>query len=120
MPHASRSLSLHLRNDDQLLAAGEGDVALVKQVIDVRREQQAIGAVEALGIGRVPPRLDVTSFQMPRLVHTRDATELLAQENVGPEHALATSRSDKLLSERRSDDARIEWLRLHIRRLRTL
>ena len=49
-----------LRDDDQFLAAGEGDVALIEQVIDVRRQQQAVGTIEALGISRVPPWLDVT------------------------------------------------------------
>ena len=55
---------------------------------------------------------------MPRLVHPRDATELLAQKNVGPEHALTTSRPDKLLSERRSDNASVDGRGLGIRRLR--
>ena len=107
-----------LGDDDQFLAAGEGDVALVEQMIDVRRQQQAVGAVEALGIGRVPPRLDVTRFQMSRLVHARHATELFPQENVGPEHTLTTPRSDKLLPERRSGDARVDNRSLEVGRLR--
>ena len=40
MPHASRSSVSDLRDDDQFLAAGERDVALVEEVIDVRRQQQ--------------------------------------------------------------------------------
>ncbi len=35
-------------DDDQFLAAGERKVALVEQVIDVRRQQQAIGPQEDL------------------------------------------------------------------------
>jgi hypothetical protein len=57
-------------DDDPFLAAGESKVAPVEQVIDVRRQQEAVGAVEALGIGRVPPRLDVARFQMSRLVQS--------------------------------------------------
>src|SRR5215212_2099504 len=42
-------------DDQQLLASGEADVALVEQVIDVRRQQQSVGTVEALGIVGVSP-----------------------------------------------------------------
>ena len=34
----------------------------------------------------------------------RDATEVFSQKDVGSEDALTTSRSDKLISERRSDN----------------
>src|SRR4030095_13424172 len=105
----------------QLLVARESDVALVEQVIDVRRQEQAVGAVKALSICRVSPRLDVTRFQVPRLIHPRHATEFLSQEDVGPEHPLTTPCSDKLLFERWSRDARVHDCKLVVRRLgRTL
>jgi hypothetical protein len=46
-----------------LLAAREGDVALVEEVIDVRRQQQAVRAIESLRVGRISPRLDVTGLR---------------------------------------------------------
>ena len=49
-----------LWHDDELLARGERDVALVEQVVDVRREEQTVRAVETLGIRRVSPWFDVT------------------------------------------------------------
>ena len=107
-----------LRDDDQFLAAGEGEVALVEQVIDVRRQQQAVGTVEALGIGGVPPWLDVTRLQMPRLVHSGDPAELFPQQNLGPEHPLATPGSDKLIPERRPRDATVGNRVFEVDRLR--
>lgn len=44
-----------LGNDHQFLAAGKRDVALVEEVIDMRRQEEAVGSVEALGIRRVTP-----------------------------------------------------------------
>ena len=117
IPHASSRFVPDLRHDDQLLGGGERDVALIKQMIDVGRQQQAVRTVEPFGVTRVSPRLDMTCFQMPRLVHARDATELFAQKNVGSEYTLTTSRSDKLFSERRSDNASVA-IALSVRRLR--
>jgi hypothetical protein len=74
-----------------LLAAREGDVALVEEVIDVRRQQQAVRAIESLRVGRMSPRLDVTGFEVPRLVDAGHSTGSLAQQHVRPEHALAPS-----------------------------
>src|SRR5881396_2167010 len=42
-----------LGDNDQFLAGGEGDVALVEQVVYVRRQQQSVGAIEPFGVGRV-------------------------------------------------------------------
>jgi hypothetical protein len=47
-------------------------------VVDVRRQQQAIRAVEPFGIGGITPRLDVASFQMPRFIYPSDPTEFFA------------------------------------------
>jgi len=103
-------------DDDQFLAAGERYVALVKQMIDVRRQQQPIGAIESFSVVRVSPRLDVTRFQMPGLVHARDVAELFPQENVGAEDALTTPRSDELLPERRAGNAGVDNRRLEVGR----
>lgn len=43
----------------QLLADRKRDVALVEQMVDVRRQEEPVGAVKALGVGCVPPRLYV-------------------------------------------------------------
>lgn len=51
----------NLWNDHQFLAAGKRNVALVEEVIDVRRQEEAVGAVEALGIRRVTPRFYMRS-----------------------------------------------------------
>src|SRR5262245_9868064 len=55
---------------------------------------------------------------MPGLVHAGDAAELFTQENVGPEDALATPRSDELFLERGSRDARVHNRSLDVRQLR--
>ena len=36
---------LNVRNDEESLVAGECDVAFIKQVIDVRRQKEAVRAV---------------------------------------------------------------------------
>ena len=64
------SFSLYFWYNQQLLARREGDVALVEQVIDVRRRAAPVRAIEALSIGGIPPGLDVTGLQMPRFVHS--------------------------------------------------
>lgn len=98
----------HLGNDDQFLAAGECDVALVKQVIDVRRQKQAVGSIEALGIGRVTPRFDVTGLQVSRLIDACNTTGVLAQENVCPKNSLTSSCPNDLLAERWPGQRRID------------
>ena len=60
----------------------------------------------------------MTRFQVSRLIHARHATEFFAQENVCPEHTLTTPRSDKLLFERRSGNARVHNRSLDVGRLR--
>src|SRR4026209_1664066 len=62
-----------LWNNHQFLTTGKGDVALVEQMIDVGRQQQTVSAVEALGIRRVPPRLDVAGLQVSGLINARNA-----------------------------------------------
>jgi hypothetical protein len=86
-------------------------------MIDVRRQQQSVRAIEPFSVSRVSPRFDVTRLQVSRLIHARDATELFPQENVGPEHALATPRPDKLLLERRAGNPAIDNRRLEVGRL---
>ena len=63
----------NLRNNHQLLAARERDVALVEQMIDVGGQQQTVGAVEALSVRRITPRLDVTGFEVSGLADMRNA-----------------------------------------------
>ena len=68
-----KQLVSDLWDDEQFLVAGERDVALVEQMIDVRGQQQTIGAVEALGVRRITPRLDVTGFEVSGLADMRNA-----------------------------------------------
>ena len=58
-PPRVQQLVPDLRHDDQGLITGERDIALVEEVIDVRRKKQPVRTVQPLGIGRLPPRLDV-------------------------------------------------------------
>src|SRR2546427_9387785 len=44
-------------HENEFLVHRERDVALVEQVVDVRRQQQPVGAIQTLGVGRVSPRL---------------------------------------------------------------
>src|SRR5258705_12157626 len=81
-------------------------------MIDVRRQQQAVGSVEPLGIRRLTPWFDVACLQVPRLADACDSTEFLAEKNVGPEYSLASPGSDDLLPERRSGDATVGHRRL--------
>ena len=62
-----KQLDPDLRHHYQLLIAREGDVALVEQMIDVRRQQQAVGPVQAFRVRCVTPRLDVAGLQVSRL-----------------------------------------------------
>jgi hypothetical protein len=64
-------------NDHQFLATGKRNVALVEEVIDMRRQEEAVGAVEALSIRRVTPRFYVASFQVSGLIDPRHATSFL-------------------------------------------
>ena len=111
-PPRIEQLISDLGDDYQLLAAREGNVTLVEQMIDVRRQQQPIGAIETLGIGRISPRLDVARLQMSGLVHTSDAATLFAEKNVGPEHALPTPGADDLIAKRRARESAVGrwWL----------
>ena len=74
-----KQLVSDLWDDEQFLVAGERDVALVEQMIDVRRQQQPIGTIEPFCVGRISPRLDVAGFQMPWLVDVRDTTKVFTQ-----------------------------------------
>ena len=84
---------------------------LVEEMINVRRQQQPVRAIESLGIRRGSPRLDVARLQMSRLVHVRYATGVLAQQNIGPEHALPSSCPNDLFAERRSGQRRFDHSR---------
>ncbi len=65
----------------------------------MRRQQQAVRAIESLRVGRMSPRLDVTGFEMPRLVDAGHSTGSLAQQHVRPERALAPSGPYQLFAE---------------------
>jgi hypothetical protein len=55
---------------------------------------------------------------MSRLAYSRDATRFFPEQNVGPEHPLATPGSHKLIPECRSDDVAVNNRRFDIGRLR--
>src|SRR5215813_1125563 len=52
----------------------KADESAVEEMINARRKEQPVLTVEPLLVGRIPPRLTVTSHQMYRIVDTRDPT----------------------------------------------
>lgn len=56
--------------------------------------------------------------EVPRLIHTCDATRILPQEHICPEHSLTAACANELLAERRSRQRRLDHRRsLEIGRL---
>ena len=76
-------------------------------MVNVWRQEQPVGAVQAFNVRCVTPRLDVAGLQVSGLSDARHATRVFPQKNVGPKHTLTSPGSDKLLSEGRSGDAGI-------------
>ena len=60
------------RGDDELAVVFEANEASIEQMIDARRQQQAIFAVEPLLVGRVPPRLAMAGDQVDRIFDAGD------------------------------------------------
>jgi hypothetical protein len=63
-------------------------------VIDRRREEQAVLAIEALGVGAIPPRLAVARAQVLDAVDARDAATLLQPPHVLLEEPLAAAHAE--------------------------
>ena len=61
------------RRDYELSVVLEANEAAIEEMINARRQQQTILAVEPLLVGRVPPRLAMTRDQMHRIFDTRYA-----------------------------------------------
>ena len=66
---AQRRQVRHWRNQDVTIVL-EADEPAIKQVIDTRRQEQPIFAIQALVITRVTPRFAMTRPQMLNAIHS--------------------------------------------------
>ena len=73
-PHPLQRRPMRHRRNEQPPIPLECDEPAVEQVIDRRRQQQAVLAIETLRIAAVPPGLAVTRAQMLDAFDARDAT----------------------------------------------
>src|SRR4051794_23932377 len=71
----------------------------------MRRQQQPISPIEPFGIGRLPPRLDVTCSQMLRIRDTCHPALRLGEQHTRAEDTLAAASSHELLFESRPEVA---------------
>lgn len=74
----------------------ESEKFLVEQGVDVRREQDAVIAINALSVAGFPPWLDVTGDQHSRIGTTGDAAGIIQQDHALSEQTLADSRLRQL------------------------
>ena len=72
-PHSFQRRRVRHRRDEQPPVVPEGDEAAIEEVVDRRRQQQPVLPVEALGVGRVAPRLAVAGAQVFLAVDAGDA-----------------------------------------------
>ena len=81
-PHPLQRRPMRHRRNEQPPIPLECDEPAVEQVIDRRRQQQAVLAIETLRIAAVPPGLAVTRAQMLDAFDARDAAASLDLPNV--------------------------------------
>jgi hypothetical protein len=93
-PHLQQRRPIRHRRDDQVAAVLERDEAFVEEVIDRRRQQQSVLAVEALFIGAVAPRFGMARDQVLQPLHLRHATGALDALHIGAKLPLPDARQD--------------------------
>src|SRR5690606_9050276 len=79
---------------DHLTVVFETDETSVEEMVDARRQQQPVLAVEPLLIGRVTPWLAVAGSQVLVTIHSSDAAGTLDRHHPLLEEALAATRED--------------------------
>ena len=82
------------RRDDQVTLVLERDEAFVEQVINRRRQQQAVLAVEALFVRAVAPGFGVARDQVLQPLHLRHATGARDALHIGAKLPLPDARQD--------------------------
>lgn len=102
-PPFGKQARANVGNDQKLFTTREADVTLIEQMIDVRRQEQAVVAVESFHVRGVSPRLDVTRAQVFRVTHVRHAAALFDEHHVGSEHSLAATGFHELVLEGRTE-----------------
>jgi hypothetical protein len=85
------------RRQNQCSVILKADEAAVEQVIDTRRQQQAILAIQSLVIAGIPPRLAVTGDQMLDALDAGDSAALFERQDPLLEKSLPAARPDDRL-----------------------
>lgn len=85
------------RRNQQLPVALECDEALVEQVVDRGRQQQAVLAIQPFFIGRIAPRLAVAGDQMLGSLDFRDSARVLNLPDVRSKDPLPSPGQDQAL-----------------------
>ena len=91
---ARSSLPIRHRRHDPSALVLKRDEAFVEEVIDRRRQQQAVLAVEALFVSAVAPGLRVAYDQVLQTFHLRRATDALDALHVGAKLPVTDARQD--------------------------
>src|ERR1700730_642047 len=71
-PHAPKRGVIRNRRNNQPPVVFESDESTIEQVIDARRQQQSVLAVQSFLIGCVAPRLTMARDQMNGIIYTCD------------------------------------------------
>ena len=70
--HPFKRTNVRHPRDKELAVVVEADEPPIKQVIRTGGHEQPVGALQALVVGAFPPRLDMASDQVRRIIHKRD------------------------------------------------
>ena len=92
--HSLEGWTVSDRRDDELSVVFEANEPTIEEMINARRQQQAIFAVESLFVGRVPPRLAVTCNKVHRIFDAGDAASCFDLAHPILEQALSIPRTD--------------------------
>ena len=89
---------IEMAGHPQLTVVFEGDQPALEQLVEMRREQQAIAAVEPFPIIGFTPRLDVARTQVSPVQEPGQPAGLLVALDVVAIHALAAARGQQALA----------------------
>ena len=70
--HSLKRGTMSDRGNDEPAVVFEADEAAIEQMVDARRQQQSVLAVQSLLVGRVAPRLAMARDQMNRIFDAGD------------------------------------------------
>ena len=83
--------------DNQPTAVLEADETSIEQVIDARRQQQAVLAVQAFLVARISPRFAVACPQMGGIIKKGDSASMFNPHDPLLEQSLTLPSNDQLL-----------------------